>query len=151
MTARLAYALTDTARRIAHASLTLDAAVSAPAAAADGQPPADRATADGQAAIRQDIRAMADRFADNMETTAAAVAASLRTLRPPGRLPPLREMQIALYHQLNGSGHDPGTGRRTLGADGLAGPGTVLIGTTDEYTDALDTAADILRRNLASP
>jgi hypothetical protein len=60
-------------------------------------------------------------------------------------------MQIALYHQLNGSGHDPGTGRRTLGADGLAGPGTVLIGTTDEYTDALDTAADILRRNLASP
>jgi Fusaric acid resistance protein-like/FUSC-like inner membrane protein yccS len=87
MTARLAYALTDTARRIAHASLTLDAAVSAPAAAADGQPPADRATADGQAAIRQDIRAMADRFADNMETTAAAVAASLRTLRPPGRLP----------------------------------------------------------------
>src|SRR5208337_3310854 len=48
MTARLAYALTDTARRIAHASLTLDAAVSAPAAA-DGQPPADRATADGQA------------------------------------------------------------------------------------------------------
>ncbi len=150
MTARLAYALTDTARRIAHASLTLDAAVSAPAAA-DGQPPADRATADGQATARQDTRATADRFADNIETTAAAIAASLRTLRPPGGLPPLREMQTALYHQLNGSGHDPGTGRRTQGADGLAGPGIVLISTTDEYTDALDTAADILRRNLASP
>jgi Fusaric acid resistance protein-like/FUSC-like inner membrane protein yccS len=148
MTARLAYGLTDTARRIAHASLTLDAAVSA---AADGQPPADRATADGQAATRQDIRTMADRFADNIESTAAAIAASLRTLRPPGRLPSLREMQTALYHQLSGSDDDPGTGRRTLGADGLAGPGTVLIDTTDEYTDALDTAADILRRNLASP
>ncbi len=151
MTARLAYALTDTARRIAHASLTLDAAVSAPAAAADGQSPADRATADGQATAGQDTRAMADRFADNIETAAAALAASLRTLRPPGRLPPLRETQTALYHQLNGSGHDPGTGRSTQGADGLAGPTTVLIGTTDEYTDALDTAADILRRNLASP
>lgn len=151
MTARLAYALTDTARRIAHASLTLDAAVNAPAAAADGQPPADRATADGQATARQDTRAMADRFADNIETAAAAIAASLRTLRPPGGLPPLREMQTALYHQLNGSGHDPGTGRSTQGAGGLAGPGSVLIDTTDEYTDALDTAADILRRNLASP
>ena len=151
MTARLAYALTDTARRIAHASLTLDAAVSAPAAAADGQLPADRATADGQATARQDTRAMADRFADNIETAATAIAASLRALRPPIGLPPLREMQTALYHQLNGSGHDPGTGRGAQGADGLAGPTTVLIGTTDEYTDALDTAADILRRNLADP
>ena len=151
MTARLAYALTDTARRIAHASLTLDAAVSAPAAAADGQLPADRATADGQATARQDTRAMADRFADNIETAATAIAASLRALRPPIGLPPLREMQTALYHQLNGSGHDPGTGRGAQGADGLACPTTVLIGTTDEYTDALDTAADILRRNLADP
>jgi hypothetical protein len=63
----------------------------------------------------------------------------------------MRDVQTALYHQLNASGHDPGTGRGAQGADGLAGPGTVLIGTTDEYTDALDTAADILRRNLADP
>ncbi len=151
MTARLAYALTDTARRIAHASLTLDAAVSAPAAATDGLPPADRATADGQATACRVTRAAADRFADNMETIAAAIAASLRTLRPPGGLPPLREMQTALYRQLNGSGHDPGTARTTQGAGGLAGPGAVLIGATDEYTDALDTAADILRRHLADP
>jgi hypothetical protein len=60
-------------------------------------------------------------------------------------------MQTALYHQVNGPGLDPGTGRRTEGAGGLAGPGTVLIGTTDEYADALDTAADILRRKPGQP
>ena len=133
MTARLAYALTDTARRMAYASLTLHAALSTPRAGSDGQTAAS-ARADPEAAV--------DRFADGVEAAAAAIAGSLRSLRPPADLPPLRKMQTALYNQLNGSGS--GVGK-------LAGPGAVLIACTDEYTDVLDTAADLLRQGLAVP
>ncbi|HYZ56416.1 MAG TPA: FUSC family protein [Streptosporangiaceae bacterium] len=140
MTARLAYALTGTARRVAHTSLTLHAAVSAPCAGADGQAAAS-AGADGQAAV--------DRFADGVEAAAAAIAGSLRSLGPPGGLPPLREMQTALYNGLNGSGDGAGADGSAQGSGGLATCGMVLISSTDEFTDAFDTASDILRQNLA--
>ena len=77
-------------------------------------------------------------------------------------MPPLREWQTAIYDQLTG----PAGGQ--LGADGanaldgvhgggptavlatvLAGPAEVLTGATDEFTDALNTAADVLRRRLS--
>ncbi len=182
-------------------------------------------------------------FADGVETAGQVIAGSLRSLRPPGDMPPLRELQTAIYDQLsrpattpgaasrNGwdlasqdpayglvttNGQDPGTpghdqgdpgqdraapgqdsgapgqaravsraraaGRtqaahpgagRTTGPDSghvtaadadhgtradaghTAGPGpapdetdAVLLGATDEFTDALDTAADLLRRRL---
>jgi len=57
----------------------------------------------------------------------------------PGDMPPLRELQTALYEQLTG----PGQGR-------LAGQDTVLSGVTDELADALDSAADILHRRLGA-
>jgi hypothetical protein len=80
-----------------------------------------------------------DRFADGVETAARVVAGSLRSLGAPGDMPPLRELQTTLYEQLTGPGQAP-----------LAGPDTVLSGTTDEFTDALDSAAEILHRQLGT-
>jgi Fusaric acid resistance protein-like len=146
MTARVAYALTDTARRLAHASLTLDAAVTAAHAPAGGQP--------GRSP-RWIIRGTVDRFAVGMEAAAAAIAGSLRDLRPPGSLPPLRGMQAELYDDLSrpisDSSPSDGAGTRAGVGSGPAGPDAVLISATDEYTDALDSAADILRRTWPVP
>ena len=64
------------------------------------------------------------------------IARSLRSLRPPGDMPPLREWQTAIYEQLTGPGP----------AAVLAGPAEALTGATDEFTVALDTAADVLHR-----
>ncbi len=73
------------------------------------------------------------------ETAGRVIAGSLRSLRPPGGMPPLREMQTALYSQLTAPG------KRAL-----AGPDAVLVAATDEFTDALDSAADILHRRLST-
>jgi hypothetical protein len=85
------------------------------------------------------VTAATDRFADGIQTAAQAIAGSLRSLRPPSDMPPLREMQTVLYEQLTGPGEAP-----------LAGPDTVLAGATDEFTDALDSAADFLHRRLGT-
>jgi hypothetical protein len=85
------------------------------------------------------VAAATDRFADGIETAAQVVAGSLRSLRPPGDMPPLREMQTVLYEQLTGPGQASPSGLDT-----------VLAGTTDEFTDALDSAADILHRQLGA-
>jgi uncharacterized membrane protein YccC len=232
MTAKLAYALTGTARRIAHAALTLHAAVDAPRAGSGGQtaaadqqpaapvravpggPPgdlpdaalsdagaagtaaaghspagsvvgtADSASAwhaegqetggpgtgdpasDGPAAGGDMVVALVDRFADGVEAAAQAIEGSLLALQPPASLPPLREIQMAIDNQLSGSADgssgDGGSGDGGASGDGaggasrdgagrrarLAGPGPVLVSTTDEFADAFDSAADILRRHL---
>jgi uncharacterized membrane protein YccC len=191
MTARLAYSLTGIGRRIAHASLTLQAAVDSTHAKAPGQPrqaagpgvpgpevhaqPAlagagatsgqaasgepsaevrakasDRPLTDGERGadetataagepVAPDVAAAADRFAGGGETAGRVIAGSLRSLRPPGNMPPLREMQIALYNHLAGPGKPA-----------VAGPDAVLVAVTDEFTDALDSAADILHRQLST-
>jgi uncharacterized membrane protein YccC len=174
MTARLAYALTGIARRIAHAALTLQAAVEVPRDGADrhatvtsqypvapvrataggGQagsgpsagnpdsnPVASGESTRGSEGSGDTVVALVDRFADSVEASAHAIAGSLLILKPPVGLPPLREIQTALYHELSGSGDG---GRRT----DLAGPAPVLLSSTDEFADALDSAADILRRHL---
>jgi uncharacterized membrane protein YccC len=153
MTARLAYALTAIARRMAHASLTLRAAIEAAHAAgqpsvparprvlahADGGPGPDGTdsgeSGTGEAAVARAV----DRFADGLEHAGRVIAGSLRSLRPPGDMPPLREWQTAIYEQLLEPEAEPV----------LAGPAEVLAGGTDEFADALDTAADILRRRLS--
>ena len=143
MTARLAYSLTGIGRRMAHASLTLQAAVESTHARADGTAGLNgtvRANGAGQAngvARMNGVTAATDRFADAVQTAAEVIAGSLRSLRPPSEMPPLREMQTVLYEQLTGPGKAP-----------LAGPDTVLAGATDEFTDALDSVADILHRRL---
>ena len=85
----------------------------------------------------QPALAATDRFADGIQTAAQVIAGSLRSLRPPSDMPPLRELQTVLYEQLTGPSQAP-----------LAGLDTVLAGATDEFTDALDSAADILHRQL---
>ena len=172
MTARLAYGLTAIGRRLAHASLTLQAAVEA---------------GPGGGAGIEGLAGAVDRFARGVETAGQVIAGSLRSLRPPGDMPPLRELQIAVYDQLSRPGTTAGADRR-IGQDPggasqpmvvshapaavrtqAAGPGTgrtaspdatvspgpapadtdaVLLGATDEFTDALDTAAGLLRRRL---
>jgi uncharacterized membrane protein YccC len=158
MTARLAYALTAIARRMAHASLTLRAAIEAGHAAAASQPsvparPRVLAHADGGSGTESTdstdstdsgagealVAGAVDRFADGVEVAARVIAGSLRSLRPPGDMPPLREWQTAIYEQLLEPETEPV----------LAGPAEVLAGGTDEFADALDTAADILRRRLS--
>jgi uncharacterized membrane protein YccC len=146
MTARLAYALTGTARRIAHAALTLQAAVDVRPAPGAGH----RAAVPGQCPAAP-VRVLVDRFADGVEASAHAIAGSLLILKPPAGLPPLREMQTALYNERRGSADGSGGGGAegaAGGCGGLAGPDTVLFRCTDEFTDAFDSAADILRRHL---
>jgi hypothetical protein len=171
MTARLAYALTGIARRMAHASLTLQAAIEAAHVAAHGQPsisarPRVLARADGGSSTGgagsgtggAEVAEVVDQFADGVEAAARVIAGSLRSLRPPGDMPPLRERQTAIYEQLTGpaiaapaEGAAEGAaeaGATTAVAAALAGPPEVLTGSTDEFTDALDTAADVLQRRL---
>ncbi len=101
-----------------------------------------------------------DQFADGVQASAQAIEGSLLALQPPASLPPLREIQMAIYNELSasadgsGGGGDSGDGG-VAGDDGvarggprLAGPATVLVSTTDEFADAFDSAADILRRRL---
>ena len=137
LTTRLAYGLTGIGRRLAHASLTLEAALENPARARDQPPPA-------QQARRAKV---VDQFADGVEAAARVVAGSLRSLRPPADMPPLREFQSAVYQEFT----DDQDGRRG-GAPplGRAGLDSVLVSATDEYADAFDTAADVLRQRLKS-
>ena len=176
MTARLAYALTGIARRIAHASLTLQAAVEGAQAAAGthasggthsrppgrpgtpappGQPglsegpaasgiparpeitsrPAPTGTIEARAhsavngAVNSavngavngngvaSVAGAVDRFADGVEGAGRVIAGSLRSLRPPGDMPPLREWQTASYDQFSGAGQPAGPGRPGRGPD----------------------------------
>jgi hypothetical protein len=148
MTARLAYSLTGIGRRMAHTSLTLQAALESTPARAPAQPAP--AGTDGTAGTNGTVQAngvarmngvvaATDRFADGIQTAAQVIGGSLRSLRPPSDMPPLREMQTVLYEQLTGPGKTP-----------LVGLDTVLAGATDEFTDALDSAADILHRQLGN-
>ncbi|HLI37584.1 MAG TPA: FUSC family protein [Streptosporangiaceae bacterium] len=144
VTAALAYALTGAMRRFAHAALILHAAIES-----------ERAGGDVDAAAL-------DRFASGLVAAAEAIARSLQTQAPPRRLPPLRQMQRELNAAAapgtrtppgiragpgNGWADDAGDGPR----EGSATIGDVLLTATDEFTDALDTAADVLRRHLGGP
>jgi hypothetical protein len=88
------------------------------------------------------VVALVDRFADGVEASAQAIEGSLLALQPPASLPPLREIQVAIANELSESGDAAERQAR------LAGPGSVLVRTTDEFADAFDSAADILRRRL---
>jgi uncharacterized membrane protein YccC len=141
LTARLAYSLTGIGRRLAHASLTLHAAL-------DSTHPAS-----GTAAIEPDAAVKAvDQFADAVERAARVVAGALRSLRPPADMPPLRELQSAVYANFGGEpdSHDPDGPGAAAPSLGTAGLDTVLVSATDEYADAFDTAADVLRQRLSS-
>ncbi|HEY0716130.1 MAG TPA: FUSC family protein [Streptosporangiaceae bacterium] len=139
LTARLAYGLTGIGRRLAHASLTLHAALDSthPDSGTAGPEPDDAVKA-------------VDQFADAAERAAQVVAGALRSLRPPADMPPLRELQTAVYGEFGPerNGTDPDGAAAGAPALGTAGLDTVLVSATDEYADALDTAAGVLRQRL---
>jgi uncharacterized membrane protein YccC len=152
LTARLAYGLTGIGRRLAHASLTLHAAFDSthPDSGAAGPEPDD--------AVK-----VVDQFADAVERAARVVAGALRSLRPPADMPPLRELQSAVYAEFgqdldsqnpldsqDPADRDPDGQAATGPPLGTAGLDTVLVSATDEYADAFDTAADVLRQRLSS-
>jgi hypothetical protein len=74
-------------------------------------------------------QAALDQLAAGLTESTGTLAASLREMRPPGRLPPLRRLQAA-----------------TMAGDDAAAD--ALFAATDGLVDAVDTAADILRRHL---
>jgi uncharacterized membrane protein YccC len=137
LTGRLVYGLTGIGRRLANASLTLEAALENPARAQDQPPAAQQAR----------MVKVVDQFADGVEAAARVVAGSLRSLRPPADMPPLREFQSAIYQEFTDDQDGPGDGAPPLGRAGLD---SVLVSATDEYTDAFDTAADVLRQRLGA-
>jgi hypothetical protein len=143
MTRAFAQALVSVGHRLALATLALEAAVSAHHAAQRraGSPvpahpgPGDAAdAADRQAPDRQGpdpVPELLDQLAGMVRQVAAQLAEALHRLGPPGPLPPLREVQLRIP------------------ADD--GDSAALRTTTDGLVDALNTAADVLRRHLAPP
>jgi uncharacterized membrane protein YccC len=141
LTARLAYGLTGIGRRLAHASLTLNAAL----VSTHPKPGLANPLPDNT------VKAI-NEYTDAIERAAAVVAGALRSLRPPADMPPLRELQSTVYQDFTTDPEIPalppdGTAVPPLGTAGLD---TVLVSATDEYADALDTAADVLRQNFSS-
>ena len=70
-----------------------------------------------------------DGLAAGLTEAAAILAGSLRAMRAPGPLPPLRQLQAAIIP----------------GPDAASG---ALFAATDALVDAVNTAGDILRRHL---
>ena len=71
-----------------------------------------------------------DRLADGLTLATQELARSLRTMQPPGDLPPLRQLQSAVAREA-----DP--------------EANILVAATDGLADATNTAADTLRRHLS--
>jgi uncharacterized membrane protein YccC len=133
MTGELAQALASAVHRLAQAALTADAAVGLHHRAGQRQPPPG-----APAAARRDqpdhpadrLQPALDRLAAGLAEAAGILAGSLRAMQAPGPLPPLRRLQAAIVP----------------GPDAASG---ALFAATDALVDAVNTAADILRRHLA--
>jgi uncharacterized membrane protein YccC len=121
LTPTVARTLVAVVTRLAHSELSLHAFVPLPATATD---PEVGGVADA------DARCL-DAVAAAFSTTMSSLAMGLRTLQPPGPLPPLRRLLTALRDH---TALDPR-----------------LLRITDSLVDAVDTLDDVLRRHLASP
>jgi uncharacterized membrane protein YccC len=121
LTPTVARTLVAVVTRLAHSELSLHAFVPLPATATDqevgGIADADAGCLDAVAAA--------------FSTTMSSLAMGLRTLQPPGPLPPLRRLLTALRDH---TALDPR-----------------LLRITDSLVDTVDTLDDVLRRHLASP
>jgi uncharacterized membrane protein YccC len=121
MTHALAQALVSSGHRVAVAALAVEAAARQRQAElrATEQPGPDP------------IQARLDQLAEATRQAGTQLAEALHRLGPPGRLPPLRELQSPVQADSGGS--------------------LALSAATDSLVDALDTTADTLRRHLAPP
>jgi len=121
LTPAVAGTLVAAVTRLAHSELALHAVV-----------PLHAATADREGCVVGDTDAgRLEGIASALRTTMNSLARAVRALEPPGRLPPLRELQAALRDQ---TALDPR-----------------LLHIMDNLVDAIDTLADVLRRHLTSP
>jgi hypothetical protein len=147
VTRAFAQALVSAGHRLALAGLALEAAVNAhhvalrrasslaPVAAPGpaGPGPADPGPADPGPppdSNPEPVPELLSQLAGMVRQSATQLAEGLRRLGPPGPLPPLREVQEQLPRD---------------DEDGA------LFATTDGVVDALNTAADVMRRHLGQP
>jgi uncharacterized membrane protein YccC len=121
MTHALAQALVSCGHRGAMAALAVEAAVR------QRQTDLSSTEQPGPDAIQPRL----DQLAEAVRQAGTQLAEALHRMGPPGRLPPLRELQSAI---------------RAGNGDSLA-----LYAATDGLVDALNTTADTLRRYLAPP
>ena len=121
MTREFAQALVSAGHRLALAGLALEAAVSA-----CGDP--DQHSACGDPGP---LQAQLGHLAGMVRQAATQLAEALRRMGPPGPLPPLREVQSGIPRTPRDRGGSP-----------------ALFVATDSLVDALNTAADIIRRYL---
>jgi hypothetical protein len=108
--------------RLSHAELSLHALLGsrAPAPDAEGSPSAERNPE------------CIDALTAGLDTAMNLLASALRSRRPPGKLPPLRQLHTALRNQ-------------------PTPPDPRLIPITDGLVDATDTLGSILRTKHWSP
>jgi uncharacterized membrane protein YccC len=134
MTHELAQGLVSAGHRLALAGLALEAAVSAHhSALTQARSSALAGSKHGRPAGAprgepDPSQAQLDRLAGMVRQASAQLAEALRRMGPPSPLPPLREVQARIPQELGGS--------------------SGLFVATDSLVDALNTAADVLRRNL---
>jgi uncharacterized membrane protein YccC len=121
LTPTVAQTLVAVVARLAHTELSLHALV----------PPQDTATGPEDGGAGDTYAHMLDALATAFSSTMISLAEAVRTLQPPGPLPPLRQVQSALRDQ--SSVLDPR-----------------LLQITDNLVDAAHTLEDVLRRHLAT-
>jgi hypothetical protein len=121
LTPTVARTLVAVVTRLAHTELSLHALV----------PPQATATGREEGGARDADADRLDALATAFSTTMISLAEAVRTLQPPGLLPPLRQVQCALRDQA--SVHDPR-----------------LLQITDNLVDAARALEDVLRRHLAA-
>jgi uncharacterized membrane protein YccC len=123
LTPAVAQTLLAVVTRLAHTELSLHALVPPQATATGAE--------EGGAGDTDTCAHMLDALATAFSTTMISLAEAVRTLQPPGLLPPLRQVQCALRDQA--SVHDPR-----------------LLQITDNLVDAARALEDVLRRHLAA-
>ena len=121
LTPTVAQTLVAVVTRLAHTELSLHALVP-PQATATGREEGGAGDADAR---------RLDAFATAFSTTMISLAEAVRTLQPPGPIPPLRQVQSALRDRPT-----------------VLDPRLLQI--TDNLVDAAHTLEDVLRRHLAS-
>jgi hypothetical protein len=121
LTPTVAQTLVAVVTRLTHTELSLHALV----------PPQGAATGPEEGGAGDTCAHMLDALATAFNSTMISLAEAVRTLQPPGQVPPLRQVQCALRDQ--SSVLDPR-----------------LLQITDNLVDAAHTLEDVLRRHLAA-
>ncbi|MFJ5220638.1 FUSC family protein [Streptomyces sp. NPDC088354] len=126
LTPAVARALVAAVTRLAHAELSLHALIASPCPC----PPVGREG--GSTDLADDGAGRLDALGAALDVTMADLAGALRSMRPPGALPPLRRLQEEFRDQ-------------------PVPPDVHLTPLTDDVVNAVDTLAAVLRRGPVAP